>query len=400
MITLNLAFSILDKIIDACNIPIESEYINVSQSYNRVLAKTQLSYLNLPPFDKSTMDGYAIILNDKNQNIIEYKIIDTIAAGKSTKQILFTGTTIKVMTGSKIPINTGLVVPIEMVELQNDRIRILQWPQNSNFCKCGEEKKKGDLIVTKGSKLDSIAIANIISCGITTVPVYKKIRVSIIATGNEIVDEFYNMNDSSIMNTNGPMLYVLCNENGLEIVNISKIGDVYSDIMQTLQSALSQSDIIIFSGGISVGDYDIVKTVFIDCGLQIHFNSVSLKPGKPITFASSKNKLIFGLPGNPISTFLTFNLFVIRALHRILGITVRNTFNMPLPDNFVRQKADRTECVLCTLAQNGSLIPIMYKNSGYLSSLLQCDGFFIVPQGIKQYNKNEIVNFTILKKLF
>lgn len=396
MLTLSSAFTILDRV--AVSLQFEQEKICVRDGLARVLAAAQYSRLDLPPFNKSAMDGYAITAKDRDSKTSEYRLLEIVAAGEMVQRELLPGTVIKIMTGAPVPPGTAVVVPIEMTEEVNGKVKILTWPNTANICQQGEDVKSSDLILSAGSILTPVAIANLVACGITQVEVYRRPRIAIISTGNEIVDEITALSPGKIMDSNGPMLCALCQKHGLEIVANWHVADDYKLTVQTLQNALAKADIVLLSGGVSVGDFDFVAKAISEVGLTIHFDSVAIKPGKPITFASfgdskkiKENKLVFGLPGNPVSAYITFYLFVLRGIIRSQTLTTTTVLPLslsgsdpllPLAQDFKRSKAGRVEYVPCRVSNDGLLLPIKFNGSAHLAALLQCDGFFVVPEEV------------------
>jgi molybdopterin molybdotransferase len=308
------------------------------------------------------------------------------------------GNAAKVMTGAPVPEGTGKVIMIEKTSEMDGKIRILSAEKKSNICFKGEDVSKGDVILPALTLLRPLEISNLISAGITEVKVARSLKVSILATGDEIVDSAEKLSPGKIMNSNGPMLAALCCEHGLEVVINTTIRDNLDVTVKAIQQALEKSDVVILSGGVSVGDYDYVADAMTDAGLKIHFNKVAVKPGKPITFASAPSKAVFGLPGNPVSVYLMFHLFVLRAVRLMLGqLPQERLIELPLAEDFQRRNAKRLAYIPSRLTQKGTLEMIQYHGSAHLQALLKSDGFFIVPEGIEKFDKNRKVSFMPIK---
>jgi len=366
---------------------LSTERIGVQEGLNRVVAVPQRSNLDLPPFNKSAMDGYAILADDAHQ---EYCLLETVAAGSVSQQKLRSGAVIKIMTGAPVPDNAAKVIPVELAKEHNGKVSFVAQDNARHICMQGEDVRCGDIIMPSSTLLGSVEIANLISCGIKQIEVYRKPKIAIISTGNEIVDDMEKLIPGKIMNSNGPMLKTLCDQFNYEVVLYQTVVDDLDDTIKVLDAALRAADIIIFSGGVSVGDFDYVTKAIEHAGLKTYFNRVAIKPGKPTTFAAGENKLIFGLPGNPVAVYLTFHLFVRRAINLMNKSKVNlNYVSLPLQTDFVRRKTERTEFVPCKLNANMEIQPIEYHGSAHLSALLQADGFFVVPKGIKQINVQE-----------
>lgn len=387
-------FSFADalKTIDLICNPINGlvENSSVVNALGRILASDQQAKIDIPPFNRSAMDGYAILQNDKS---VAYQIIETVAAGETVTASLFPGTAIKIMTGAPVPLGTGKVVPIENVDENQGKITILQEARSANISWQGEDIKSGEIIIKAGTTLGPAEIANLIAVGITEIPVYLKPKIAIISTGDEIVENFQDLKSGKIMNSNGPMLQALCAQHGLEISKVFQVRDDYTTTVATIKQALDVADIIIMSGGVSVGDFDYVNKALCASGVTLHFDKIAIKPGRPTTFGSKDNKLVFGLPGNPVAVFLTFYIFVLHAIKSIFKQQPSRRFFLPLAKNFVRKSSDRLEFVPCTLLANGTLLPLEFHGSAHLAALLECNGFFIINEGIAEVLPNQKVEF-------
>lgn len=391
MLSLEKAFAILDE--NSAKLKPTCESLSTNEALNRVLAEEQYSLLDLPSFNKSAMDGYAILASDTSE---KYQIIETVMAGECPHLLLQTGTATKVMTGAPVPLNAERVVPHELTHEENGWLTITKMLEISNICWRGEDSRRGTLVLKAPIYLGPLEIATLIASGITTVNVFKRLRAIIISTGNELINQAHDITFGKIMNSNGPMLYNLCKEYNFEIVGNLLLKDDYQLTLEALHQALNQADIVIFSGGVSAGDFDFVGSVLNNKNLKLHFNRVAIKPGKPLTFATTPNKLIFGLPGNPVSVYLTFHLFVLRAIKKIFGFTEKS-LTFPLKVQLVRHHNERTEYLPAKL-QDGVIIPIKIHGSADLPGLLAADGFFAIPNGVSTMEAGTMVEFIPIRK--
>lgn len=392
MLSFNEALQILDSVCKS--IKCLPETIAATQASNRVLAADQYAKLDIPPFNRSAMDGYAILPNDDSS---EYHILETVAAGQVATKKLMPGTTIKIMTGAPVPPGTAKVVPIEQVTENQGKITIPQMPRATNISPQGEDIKCGSMILAAGTMLGPIEIANLIAVGITEVAVYQMPKIALISTGDEIVTDPKNLQPGKIMDSNGPMLQALCKKHGLPIQLITKVKDDYQSTVETLRCASEQAAIVILSGGVSVGDFDYVTKAIAALGFTLHFNKLAIKPARPTTFASKDNKLIFGLPGNPAAVFLAFYLFVMRALKNMLHVKLTDDYlYLPLAQDFQRKSADRLEFVPAALQSDGTILPLKFHGSAHLVALLACKGFFVINQGVEKIAAQERVKFWAL----
>ena len=393
MITLNEAFEIVDEALADIRMPTET--VAIGQALGRTLMADQASLLDLPPFDKSAMDGYAIPVGDEGD---EYRVIESVAAGEVPTRKLEPGTALKVMTGAPVPEGSGKVIRVERTSEADGVVRVLKGESKSNICLQGEDVRCGDVILRAPTMLGPLEIANLIACGIAEVEVAKPIRVSILSTGDEIVDSPEELVPGKIMNTNGPMLDALCRMHGLEVINNAVVPDEREATVSALREALDRSDIVVLSGGVSVGDFDFVGEALAGEGLKFHFGSVAVKPGRPITFASSPAGAAFGLPGNPVSVYVTFHLFVLRAARLMVGgVPYIKQFKVPLDRGFQRRKGGRADYIPCKLMPDGTAEAIEYHGSAHLLALLESDGFFVVPSGVTSLSAGDRVNFVSIR---
>ncbi len=396
MIPLDEALTILEQVVRKIRLP--NELIPVNQALSRIVTENVVSRLDLPPFDKAAMDGYAVIADNERD---KYQLIDTVPAGKVSAFKLSSGKTIKVMTGAPLPENTAKVIRLEYASENNGIVNIHTPEKCSNICSQGEDICRGDLIIKAKTFIGPLEIANLIACGITKIKVVHRPRVFIISTGDELTDDFKQYKTGKIMNTNGPMLTSLCQMHHLNIVNNLSIPDDKETTISTIKTALHTADIVILSGGVSVGEYDFVESAFKELELKLHFNKIAVKPGKPMTFASSGNEILFGLPGNPVSVYLMFYLFVLQAAKLITGINTKIEYSKYiLGQNFKRDSAKRAEYRPCKIDIDNTIKLVNYNGSAHLLALSQSDGFFIIPQGIIELVAGSKVDFLPIKKNF
>ena len=390
MISFDSALEILSSNIPVFNFP--EETLEVNNAFGRVIAKDQISLLDLPSFDKAMMDGYAILGGDERA---EYQLLEVVAAGQIAKENLVSGTAIKIMTGAKIPSGTEKIIPIENTEEISGRVKILSSHKSNNIARRGEDVRVGNIILKKGRRLNAEGIANLVASGITKIKVFKKPKIIIISTGDELVSNFADLKDGKIMDSNYPMLVALCKQYGLEVEKNILVKDDSTILTKILREKTNTADLIILSAGVSAGDFDFVAKALSDADFKIHFNRVAIKPGKPTTFATKNNQLVFALPGNPVAVFLTFHLFILHALNKFfksVAFTPKQ-FSMPLGCDFKRKSTDRMEYVPCTIQENGTLLPVKFHGSAHLAALLACDGFFVINKSVEEIKCGEQVKF-------
>jgi molybdopterin molybdotransferase len=396
MISLTKALGIVEQELTGITLPVET--IPVRQALGRTVVENQTACLDLPPFDKSAMDGYAVLDGDERE---EYHVLETIPAGRVPTKKLVAGTAVKVMTGAPVPEGSGQVIMVEQTSEAEGKVRILSHSTAINICRKGKDVRSGDTILPAPAMLGPLEIANLIAVGITEVKVAMPVRIAILTTGNEIVDSPDKLQAGKIMNSNGPMLEGLCRKYLLEIATSVMVKDDRGATVSAIQEALNNADIVVLSGGVSVGDFDFVTEAMKQVGLRLHFNRLAIKPGKPMTFASSDTKVAFGLPGNPVSVFLMFHLFVLYAARLLAGMKHNVRYvTLPLTHDFHRRNAERMAFVPCQLESGGTLKPVKYHGSAHLQALMDCDGFFIVSKGITEIPADEKVSYLNIKDSF
>jgi len=388
------ALRIVDETLSGALLP--AERLPTREAEGRVLRSDHVSQIDQPPFDRSAMDGYAIRDDDDRE---AYRVLETIAAGTTGTCKLEPGTAIKIMTGAPVPEGAGRVVIIEEAEEKDGLVRFRRKGGSTNIAWKGEDIRSGDVLMKAGTPLGALQIANLISCGVTEVEVSRCPRFAVLSTGDEIVDDPKELRPGRIMNSNGPLMTNLARRHGLQPVLETIVPDNLEATVRTLKEALERADIVAFSGGVSEGDFDYVLGALPQAGLDVKFTRVAVKPGKPTVFATGNDRVVFGLPGNPVSVLLAFHFFVRRAAAHMTGSQDRlRTLRLPLAKYFKRRKGKRKEYLPARLATEGQVEAIVgYNGSGHLSALLQADGVFAVPLDVTEMAAGTPVDFTALR---
>jgi molybdopterin molybdotransferase len=394
-LTLEQAFLRLDEALGDARLP--DETTTTLAAGNRVLAASTTSALDLPPFDKAAMDGYALPASEGGD---EYRVTGSVVAGQSPPTApLGPGQAMRVMTGAAVPPDAAEVVMQEDVLVEGSTIRVLR-RRGRNICPRGEDVHRGDLVLSAGHRIRPLDVANLVACGVTEVRVVHRPRIAIISTGNELADDPATLRPGQIMNSNGPLLCELSRAHGLDLVAAAHVGDNLEETCCLLEQALGAADLAVLSGGVSVGDLDFVPAAFTKLGLTVHVARMAVKPGRPVMVATRGRQPVFGLPGNPVSVFLMFHLLVLRAVARLTGSPLpMRTFSLPLATAFARRTAERAEFLPARLSEDGRMTLIEYHGSAHLSALATADGFIVVPQGKQVVEAGERVTFWSLGRL-
>ena len=300
--------------------PLPPVALPLTSAAGRVLATAVLASRNLPPSDNSAMDGYAFAWA-AGISAAPLTVIDFIAAGHARQLAVPAGNAVKIMTGAPLPPGCDTVVPIEDVEFISGTIKLKDQPAlGENVRYCGEELRCGELILDAGTPLYSGEIGFLAAAGIETVLVHPAPRVAILSTGDELVELGDPLAAGKIVNSNAYLLATRLREVGCEPFLLGIARDTPGELAAALQQGL-QADLLLTTGGVSVGDCDHVQETLVSLGFIRKFWKVAIKPGKPVLFGTIKEQPVFGLPGNPAATAATFELFVQPALRRLAGFS-------------------------------------------------------------------------------
>ena len=379
---LNIAFSQAQQL--------EQETVNYLESSGRVLAEPIYSDVNMPPFNKSAMDGYACKKDDLGKVL---DVLEVIPAGKSPSFKIETGQCSKIMTGAEVPEGADTVFMVEQSEdVAPNKVRFTGTKTRSNICVVGEDVKHGDLVLKAGTMIRPQHIAMLASVGCTNPRVYRTPKVGILSTGSELVEPDTIPRASQIRNSNGHQMTAQARQCGCIANYYGIVKDDEETTFQAIKKATAENDVTLISGGVSVGDFDFVPIVIQQLGFNTLFSKLTVKPGKHTTFALKDNKYIIGLPGNPVSSFIQFEIFVKPFLFRLMNYKMPvPTMPLPLADNFKRKKTDREEFVPVAINSNNEVEQIEYHGSAHIHAYHEAFGYMNIPIGISKISKGETV---------
>jgi molybdopterin molybdotransferase len=292
------------------------ELKNIVDAQSYTLFEDIISPINMPPFRQSAMDGFALCLNGNNT----YTIIGEVKAGDGHHPHLKKGEAVRIFTGAPVPDTANAVVMQERTSVENQFLKInSQVVLNENIRPLGEQVLKGEIALKKGTRLTPAAIAFLASLGITKIKVYKSPSIAVVVTGNELVEPGNDLAYGQIYESNAVMLTTVLKQLGHQNISTYKIDDDYSKTVTVLDQIITKHDVVLVSGGISVGDYDFVGKALNELGVAQLFYQVNQKPGKPLFFGKKGTKVIFALPGNPAAALSCFYIYVYPALQNICG---------------------------------------------------------------------------------
>jgi molybdopterin molybdotransferase len=368
--------------------PLQVETVDILSATGRVLAQNLHADIDQPPFDKSGMDGFACKRTDLGKKL---EVVESILAGDIPKTQVTLGKAVRIMTGAPVPAGVDTVFVLEDSKEETGFVTFVGEKTKDNIIKKGELVAKGDKVVNSGTLLDSRHVPLLAAFGKPEFSVYKKAKVGVISTGNELVEPNTFPVDSKIRNTNSYAIYSHAVKVGATPKYYGIAPDNYEATEQLFKKAFSENDVVIFSGGASKGDLDFVGDV-IEKNCNLQFNGIGLKPGRPTIFGVSEDKYVFGLPGNPVAVFAVFELLVKPLLYKIMGhdFSPKN-IRMPLAEDVKNKNPDRDRLVPVYL-KDGKVFGLSYKGSSHSSCLLEADGFITIPEGIGQKKQGELVD--------
>jgi molybdopterin molybdotransferase len=368
----------------------KTEIIPIELATNRVIAQDIFVKNDLPNFNTSAMDGYAILEDYEEICTVKY----TILAGEQKNIDIEKNEVIKIMTGAKVNDDIFAIVPIENVEiLEDDKIKLPEEIiKSANIRYKGEDLKKDTLIISQNHLLNASHLAILASSGITHIKVYKKLNIAILATGSEIKLHFEKLNDSQIYDTNSIYLLSRLKELNCNVTLLDKRVDNLDDIKNEITNNLSY-DIIITTGGASVGDADFVKDAFNELNIEYFFNKVNIKPGKPISFGKIDNCYILNLAGNPFAMAITFEIFGKALIEQL-----QNQDNINISTIKAKLKIDihnKKTTVIAGYFDGEYFDYIHNQGAGRVGILNNCNSYLIVDENIKEIKKDEIIDIVL-----
>jgi molybdopterin molybdotransferase len=381
-----------------------SERIMINQALGRVLAEDIVSDVTIPPLDNSAMDGYAVRVADIAALPARLRVIGDLPAGSRSQVPVECGEALRIMTGAPVPDGADVVIKQEVTRRDGDYVEILESePVATNIRFAGEDIKAGDTVIASGVQLSPAHIGVLASIKRASISVCQRPRVAILSTGDELVDIDGNLGDGKIVNSNSYSLAALVQQNGGTPIMLGIAHDTPEDLRACFEQGM-HADIIISSGGVSVGDYDFVKDVLQDMGAEMSFWKVAMRPGRPLAFAMIGNTPVFGLPGNPVSTMISFEQFVRPAMRKMSG--QQNLFRRILSavaDESVETRTGLTYFLRCRVHRETDGYHARTtgaQGSGILMSMAEANALMVVSETVGSVHKGDRVEVQILDSEF
>ncbi len=376
------------EIIKGQKIDWPTEKVELIDALGRIMVKEITSPLDSPPFNKAAMDGYAV---DSNELCEKYKILEVIGAGDTPLEIVKKGMCSKIMTGAMMPEGADKIIRVEFA----DEIDGYAVPHTiepvGNVISRAENLKAGDRVLSPG-RLEAKDIGIIASMGFPEVEVSKKPVIGVLTTGSELKNPGEKLEPGQIYNSNGLQLSAQITSSGCIPIYYGIIVDDRKALSAAISKAFSECDIVLLSGGVSKGDYDYVPEVLEENGMSTLFHRVAIKPGRPLLFGRKDNIFVFGLPGNPVSTFVTFEVFVQTLIYHLAGLVYNPTiYQGKLAERVTRRDTERTE-FHPVIIRGEDVQPIKYHGSSHLNAMADANGMITIPNGIAEFKEGETVS--------
>jgi molybdopterin molybdotransferase len=387
---------------EACQIVLQSarptpvEQVPLSDCLNRVLAVDVHSDTDVPPHNLSTMDGFACRRTDLSSGAA-LRPVETIPAGIMPAHTCAPGECARIMTGAIVPEGCDTVVMLEHTEERNGLIHVLETHPCPNIRRRAEDLRAGDRVLTAGVILGPAHIAVLASVGCDPVTVRAVARVGIVATGDELIEAHEPPAPAKIRNSNSCQLSAQVRRAGCAPICFGITPDDPRALDDVLRRAAAQCDVVIFSGGVSMGDWDFVPEILKANGIRLLFEKIRIKPGRATVFGENGKTYFFGLPGNPVSTFIIFEVLVRPFLVRLMGGDYRpRRISARLAAPVTRRQADRPEFVPVNLTADGLVQPFAYHGSAHIHAYVCADAILQIPEATARIDQGAEVQIQLI----
>lgn len=366
----------------------EPKKVSLIEALGLILAEDITSAIDMPPFDQSAMDGYAV---NYDPAVETYRLVGEIQAGSSVQIALSKGEAVRIFTGAAVPASANVVIRQEDVTKLGDQITFVPAAAGANIRIKGEEIKTGEVVLNKGVEIQPGTVGLLATLGLTEVAVFPRPGVAILVTGNELAKPGAALSFGQVYESNSIMLEAAFHHYGFRDIQHISVPDDYEQTLAAIKGCLDTVDMIILSGGISVGDYDFVNRALTQLNVRQIFYKVNQKPGKPIYFGTLDKKHIFALPGNPAAALTSFYLYILPALNQITGGNFQGCVKteLPISTDYVK-KGTRTE-ILKALATENEVKILGQQSSAMLSSFSEANALVVIPDDVDEVSAGDFV---------
>jgi len=381
-------FNTIQALIRDLPVAFDTEQVSLGEAYNRVLRQDIFADMDMPPFHKSAMDGYACHFEDIGNTL---EILEVIQAGMTAKIPVGKNQCVKIMTGAAVPDGCDCVFKLEESEQVDDaHVRCTNSKTSMNICYRGEDYHTGELLISKGTIINTPQMAVLAGAGQTAIEVCKAPKITLIATGSELVDPSKKPESGQIRNSNASQVISQLSKMNLEVIENLTLADDYQKLMEAFDAALDKSDIVIFTGGASVGDFDFIPEILKEKDFKIFWDRTGIKPGNPMTFSQKDDKFVIGLSGNPVSSLAQFELIAKPVIYRLMGASYRPLrFRASMAFDYFRKKADRLAIVPVLINEEGQISEIPFHGSAHINALVSANALLEVPVNVTNLKKGE-----------
>ncbi|HSQ19231.1 MAG TPA: gephyrin-like molybdotransferase Glp [Blastocatellia bacterium] len=397
MITVDQALGIVLEHVE----PLGTEAVGIEQAHRRILAEDVLSDIDLPPFDRARMDGYAVRASDVSAAPVTLRVIGEIAAGAQFDREVNAGEAVKIFTGAPVPDGADAVQKVEVTRVKGNLVEINEPVTKGQFITPrASEVAAGEIVAEAGREIGPAEMAVLASFGYASVRVGRRPGVAVMSTGSELVDVSRQPSGAQIRNSNSYTLAAYAAAAGAEVDIFSTVEDTPEATRNALIKAADNRDIVITSGGVSMGDYDLVKGGLREIGAEVYFDKVMIRPGKPIVFARLGKTYFFGLPGNPVSTSVTFNVFVRPAIRKMQGdaapaaCTVRAQLSSAVRDSSNRRSY--LPARLFIKEGRAMVESLKWGGSSDLVAFIRANALIVVREEVHEIAEGELVEVMVL----
>lgn len=368
-----------------------TEWIALEDAFNRILQEDVFADIDMPPFHKSAMDGYACRLEDIEN---ELQVLEVIHAGMLPSKPVGKNQCAKIMTGAAVPANCDCVFKIEEAETRGENlVRCTNPKTKKNICYRGEDYTTGDMLIPKGTIINVSQMAVLAGAGKSRILVSAMPKIALIATGSELTEPSEKPQNGKIRNSNASQIISQLRKMNLDVNYIGLASDNFDELSQLFKTTLENHDYVIFTGGASVGDFDFIPGILKNEGFHIFWDNTGIKPGNPMTFAQKGEKFCLGLSGNPVSSLVQFEFIAKPALYKLLGANFRPfKIKAPLADNYQQKKADRHHIKPVTIDSQGRVNLIPFHGSAHINALVFANALMEIPPGETAYKIGELVD--------